>query len=50
MKHRRVYEMLKRAGHSPLKAIEIILDASRGEEHALVWIRIIHMLDQRIAR
>lgn len=34
-----IYNMLKRAGHSPSKAAEILLDASRGDELALTWIR-----------
>lgn len=41
MTHPRVYALLKRAGHSPFKAAEIILDASRRSEHALIWVRII---------
>ena len=40
VKHQRVYEMLKRIGHTPLKALEIVIDASRGDKHALTWIRI----------
>lgn len=39
MKYRRVYEMLKRGGHSPFKAAEIVLDARRGRQWALLWIR-----------
>lgn len=41
MSHPRIYALLKRAGHSPFKAAEIILDGSRRQEHALIWIRII---------
>lgn len=41
MRHRRVYEMLKRAGHSPAKAIEILVDARRGNRHAVDWVRAI---------
>ena len=32
------YETLKRYGHSPIKAAEIVLDAKRGNAHALAWI------------
>lgn len=32
------YEALKRAGHSPAKAAEIILDGKRGVEYARYWI------------
>lgn len=37
----RVYQALKRQGHDAAKAIEIILDARRGDEYALMWIRAI---------
>lgn len=39
MRYRRVYEMLKRAGHTPTKATEIILDAKRRQQVAINWIR-----------
>lgn len=32
------YEVLKAAGHSPMKALEIIQDAKREDPHALGWI------------
>lgn len=32
------YEVLKRYGHSPIKAAEIALDAQRGDKYALAWI------------
>lgn len=35
------YELLKRAGHSPAKAAEIVLDAKRGDKHATAWLRIV---------
>jgi len=41
MRYPIIYDLLKRAGHSPAKAIEIILDAKRGDAHAMVWIRLI---------
>jgi len=44
MTHPRIYAMLKRAGHSPFKAVEIILDANRGIKHALSWVRTIFKL------
>lgn len=40
-KYPRTYAMLKRAGHSPAKAVEIIIDAQRGDKHALMWVRIL---------
>jgi len=40
MKYRRTYELLKSFGHSPAKAAEIVLDASRGDAHAIQWIKI----------
>jgi len=40
-KYPRAYRALKNAGHSPMKAAEILLDASRGNERALLWIKII---------
>lgn len=39
MKYKRVYEMLKSVGHTPLKAAQIILDAQRGDNFAMTWIR-----------
>ncbi len=39
MKHPRIYAMLKQAGHSPAKAVEIILDAKRGDGFCRRWIR-----------
>jgi hypothetical protein len=32
------YDILKRFGHSPIKAAEIALDAKRGDKHALKWL------------
>jgi hypothetical protein len=34
------YEVLKAYGHSPFKALEISLDAKRGDGHALLWLAI----------
>jgi hypothetical protein len=39
MKYPRTYALLKAYGHSPFKAAEMILDTSRGDAHALSWIR-----------
>lgn len=39
MKHPRIYTVLKNAGHSPLKAAQIILDARRGDWWSIWWIR-----------
>ncbi len=36
MKHRKTYAALKEYGFSAYKTLEIILDASRGDEHALL--------------
>jgi hypothetical protein len=35
------YEALKRYGHSPAKAAEIVLDAKRGDPHALAWLTVV---------
>ena len=35
------YEVLKRFGHSAMKAAEIALDAKRGDKHALVWLEVV---------
>jgi hypothetical protein len=34
------YELLKTYGHSPVKAAEIVLDAKRGDPHAVSWLRV----------
>ena len=34
------YDVLKRFGHSPMKAAEIALDAKRGDKHALAWLAV----------
>ena len=34
-----LYEALKGAGHSPAKAAEIVLDAKRGDQYAVAWIK-----------
>ena len=41
MKYLRVYAALKEYGHHPTKAGMIVLDASRGDRHALDWIKVI---------
>lgn len=33
------YEILKQAGHSPFKAAEIVLDAKRGDQYAITWLK-----------
>lgn len=35
----RVYSMLKAYGHSPHKALDITIDAYRGNPTALKWVR-----------
>lgn len=37
------YEALKRYGHSPTKAAEIILDAKRGDTYALAWLTVVRL-------
>jgi hypothetical protein len=37
----RIYRLLKGAGHDPAKAVELLLDAKRGDEWALIWIRVL---------
>lgn len=32
---------LKHAGHSAFKAREIVLDAARGDQHALRWLSVL---------
>lgn len=32
------YDVLKAAGHSPIKALQITTDANRGDHHAINWI------------
>lgn len=41
---RRVYTRLKAHGHCPMKAVEIILDAKRKDQHALKWIKLLRSL------
>lgn len=43
-KYRRVYAMLVAYGHTAAKALEIVIDASRGDKFALLWIRMVHSL------
>lgn len=38
MRYRRTYAMLKRRGLSPAKALEVIIDARRGDRYALEFI------------
>jgi len=42
-KNARAYEALKAAGHSPMKAAEILLDAKRGDKHALQWLQAVNV-------
>lgn len=41
MKYLRIYRMLLNYGHSPMKAVEIILDAKRGDCWSISWIRMV---------
>jgi hypothetical protein len=36
----RIYNALKHLGLSPAKAVEALLDAKRGDKHALQWISV----------
>ncbi len=44
MKHKRVYEMLKRYGFSPITALAIVVDARRHDRIAMLFIRTIRAL------
>lgn len=44
MRHKRVYHLLIEWGHSPLKALEIVQNAIRGDEYSLFWIRLVRSL------
>lgn len=37
-KYPQIYKMLKAAGHSPVKALEIVISAKRGECYCIQWI------------
>lgn len=37
-----IYRQLKRFGHTPAKALEIILDAKRGDRFAFLWIKMVY--------
>lgn len=45
-RYRRSYAMLKRVGHSPTAALRVLLDAHRGEKHALRWVRFMRRIDR----
>jgi hypothetical protein len=49
-KYRRVYALLKQSGHMPAKAVEILIDAKRGDQLALYWIRGMRALRWRYLR
>ena len=40
MEHTEAYQILKRAGHSAAKSLEIALDAKRGCKFALHWVKL----------
>lgn len=44
MRYKRCYMLLLASGHSKLKALQILLDAERGGEFALGWIRMLRRL------
>lgn len=37
------YEALKKSGHSAFKSAEIVLDAERGDAHAIAWIKAVRV-------
>lgn len=39
IRYSRIYELLVSCDHSPMKAVEIIMDAKRGYDFSLKWIR-----------
>jgi hypothetical protein len=39
--YNRIYARLRDFGHTPTKALEILIDARRGDRHALQWIRLV---------
>ena len=41
----RILAKLTAAGHSPRKALEVALDAERGDAHAMAWIEIVERGD-----
>lgn len=47
MKYKRIYQMLKYNGHTSLKAAQIILDAVRGNEFAINWIKCLFVVRKR---
>jgi hypothetical protein len=42
MKYRRIYNLLKASGHSPVKAGQILLDAARGDQFSIDWIKALY--------
>lgn len=40
MKFKYVYALLKRVGNSPVKALEIVIDARRGKGYARDWVAV----------
>lgn len=41
MKHKRIYRMLVNNGHSPVGALDVLVDARRGKDHAIRWIKLL---------
>lgn len=46
MKYQRIFKMLQRAGHGPLGALEVIVDATRGDVYAIDWIKMIRFQER----
>lgn len=41
------YQLLRRNGHSPAKALEIMIDAERHDTVALAWIEMLKEKEER---
>jgi hypothetical protein len=44
-KYPRIYAMLIRQGHTAFKALEILIDAKRGQWWAIGWIRLLKQME-----
>lgn len=42
------YEALKFAGHSAVKALEILIDARRGDQRAIFWVNFCKRMKQEL--
>jgi predicted ATPase len=44
MTYKQIYKLLRNSGHSPIKAAEIMLDATRGDQLAMDWVKTLFRL------